>query len=135
MTAGLKMDGEKWAATSILSMPDERTLAQTHDDVRAVLERWQTPSETTFGFCIRLAPARVILDLLALDAPIWFPPLPNALLSTNGERHLPSGLENWKRVSTEDAFQATLRVQELDNLIRTMGVMQPAIDDGTSTPP
>jgi len=40
MTAGLKMDREERAAYIILSMPDERTLEQTDEDICDVLERW-----------------------------------------------------------------------------------------------
>jgi len=54
MTAGLKMDREERAACIILSMPDERTLEQTDEDICDVLERWQAPNETTFGFCTQV---------------------------------------------------------------------------------
>ncbi|SRR6266704_4288379 len=51
MTAGLEIDREKWAASIMISIPDTRTLVQMDEEICDVLERWQAPNETTFGFC------------------------------------------------------------------------------------
>ncbi len=131
------MDREERAAYIILSMPDERTLEQTDEDICDVLERWQAPNETTFGFCaqVRLCSCDDTRSF-GIGCPHLVPNPANRLAIIKWrEVYAERARELESRGAMEDARQARSQVQKLDDLIRIMDLVQQAINDGTYTPP
>lgn len=119
------------------ALPDERPLAQMHEELLDVLDHLKSPFETAFGFCgcVWLCP-RGYNRNLCIGCPYLIPnseKRPAAISWRDAYAEQASKLE--AEGATDDARLARMQVQELDDLIRIMDVIQQAIDDGTYTPP
>ena len=108
-----------------------------NEDLLDVFERWHVLLETAFGFCgcVGLCP-RGYNRNLCIGCPHLIPnPEKRPVAVIWRETYARQAEELEKAGATDDALQARMRVQGLDDLIRTMDLMQQAIDDGTYTPP
>lgn len=119
------------------ALPDERPLAQMHEELLDVLDHLKSPFETAFGFCgcVWLCP-RGYNRNLCIGCPYLIPnpeKRPAAISWRDAYAEQASKLE--AEGATDDARLARMQVQVLDDLIRIMDVIQQAIDDGTYTPP
>jgi len=102
-----------------------------------VYEGWEMLPESTFGFCARSGLCLCASHgSLNIRCPCLFPNPANRSLAVKWrETYARQAGELEAAGAVVDARQARLRVQELDDLIRTMDVMQQAIDDGIYVPP
>lgn len=137
MAAGLNMDREKWAASIMLSIPHARTLEQIEESIRAVIEHWQTLPVTTFGFCTQAVSCSCDgTRSFGIGCPHLVPNPAIRFVATKWrEAYAQRARELEDRGATDDARQARVHVQELDNLLSTIDEIQQAIQDGPSTPP
>jgi len=129
-------DVEEQTSSIILSMPNERTLAQMDEDLRDVFERWHTLLETAFGFCGRvgLCP-RGYNRCLCIGCPHL---IPNPAKRQEAVRWRMAYAQQAKALENDgvrtDARQMRLQVQELDDIINSMDILQQSLEDGTHRP-
>jgi len=127
---------ETQAASLLLSLPDERTIAQMDEDLREVFERWHVLLETAFGFCGRvgLCP-RGYARNLCIGCPHL---VPDPRKRENAVKWRASYARQAEELEAAgelvDARQVRLQVQELDTHLNEMDILQQAIEDGTRQP-
>jgi hypothetical protein len=127
---------EEQTAQFALALPDERTLEQMDEDVREVFERWHVLLETAFGFCGRtgLCP-RGYQRNLCIGCPHLVPDprkRANALKWRQAYAQQAEGLE--QEGAAVDARQTRLQVQELSDLMKSMDLLQQAMEDRAYQP-
>ena len=130
-------DIESQAANNFLPLPDEKASGQWDKCIRDAFEGIQRLPESMFGFCARSGLCLCTShDSLNIRCPYLFPnPAKRPVAVKWREAYARQAGELEAAGAMVDACLARLRAQELDDLIRTMDLMQQAIDDGTYVPP
>ncbi len=119
-----------------ITVPDERTLQEMEEKLRAVFERWGTINPTNFGYCGRagLCP-RGNYRALCIGCP-YLVPDPNKLEEASHWEQLYRELASQLRASgsLRDAQQAETQARELRDLIAVMRLYQQAEMDRQFVP-
>jgi hypothetical protein len=115
---------------------DARTLDLAEEGIHAILEQRQTLPVTTFGFCTQ--PSTCSCNgtrSFDIGCPHLVPNLAICIVVIQWRVAISERARELEaRGAKDEARQARLRVQELDNLLSTLDEMQQAMQDGTSTP-
>jgi hypothetical protein len=130
----LSVEGRETALE--ITVPDEHTLQEMDEKLRAVFERWGTINPTNFGYCGRtgLCP-RGSYRALCIGCPYLIPD-PNKLAQAEHWERLYRELADHLRAagSVRDALQAEAQARDLRDLMTVMQLYQQAEADRQFVP-